>query len=62
MKTNQESGQASEVRIQEWTINALNQVIEKANGYNLGAVQGWHPCASARHRPFIFSLDAQVST
>ena len=25
-------------------------------------VQGWHSCASARHRPFIFSLDAQVST
>ena len=25
-------------------------------------MQGWHSCASARHRPFIFSLDAQVST
>ena len=25
-------------------------------------VQGWHSYASARHRPFIFSLDAQVST
>ena len=24
--------------------------------------QGWHSCASARHRPFIVSLDAQVST
>ena len=24
--------------------------------------QGWHSCASACHRPFIFSLDAQVST
>ena len=24
--------------------------------------QGWHSCASARHRPFVFSLDAQVST
>ena len=25
-------------------------------------IQGWHSCASARHRPFVFSLDAQVST
>ena len=23
--------------------------------------QGWHSCASARHRPLFFSLDAQVS-
>ena len=22
--------------------------------------QGWHSCASARHRPFFFSLDAQI--
>ena len=41
--------------------NSDNQVLKKAHVF-LNVHQGWHSCLSARHRPSVFSLDAQVST
>ena len=45
-----------------YKISPNMDVSVAENGPMLSNRQGWHSCASARHGPFIFSLNAQVST